>query len=84
MQHTGILRRTARPLMIFVIALTLPLASCLHQQVRTVYVPQGTPVRLREPLKNVKVWVFDKDGTPIESVMDIPEGWYALPDPGKK
>jgi len=47
--------------------------------VRTIYVPHGTPVRLRETVKDVKVWVKDADGEPIAGRMDISEGWYALP-----
>ena len=47
----------------------------------TVYVPDGTPVRLREPLDDVKVWVLDSNGTPVPGEMDIPEGWYCLPLP---
>jgi hypothetical protein len=77
------LRKTARLLAISLIASVMLLPGCLGQQVRTVYVPQGTPVRLREPVK-AKVWVFDKDGTLIPSEMTIPEGWWALPDPQKK
>ena len=49
-------------------------ASCY----RTVYVPAGAPVRLRETLKNVKVWVKDANGEVIAGKMDLPEGWYAL------
>jgi hypothetical protein len=47
--------------------------------VRTVYIPAGSPVRLRETLKNVKVWVKDADGSVVAGKMDLPEGWYALP-----
>jgi len=47
--------------------------------VRTIYVPHGTPVRLRETVKNVKIWVKDADGEPVAGKMDLPEGWYALP-----
>lgn len=50
---------------------------------RTIYVPDGTPVRLRETIRKAKVWVLDKDGNPVASEMDLPEGWYVLPDPGK-
>jgi len=46
---------------------------------RTVYVPHGTPVRLCETVKNVKVWVKDTDGEPVAGRMDLYEGWYALP-----
>jgi len=49
--------------------------------VRTIYVPHGTPVRLRETVHNAKVWVKDADGKPVAGRMDVPEGWYALPMP---
>jgi uncharacterized protein YceK len=55
---------------------------------RTIYVPDGTPVRLRETVKGVKVWVLDAEGVPVAGTMDLPEGWYALPmppaEPGEK
>ena len=47
--------------------------------VRTIYVPHGTPVRLRETLEDVKVWVKDANGQPVAGKMELPEGWYALP-----
>ena len=53
----------------------LMLAGCT----RTIYVPHGTPVRLRETVKDVKVWVKDADGEPVAGRMDLYEGWYALP-----
>jgi len=56
----------------------LLLAGCA---VRTIYVPHGTPVRLRETVENVKVWVKDADGQTVAGRMDLPEGWYALPMP---
>jgi len=49
---------------------------------RVVLVPPGEPVRLRETVRNAKVWVADKDGKEIPGVVDLPEGWYVLPDPG--
>ncbi len=52
------------------------LAGC---GVRTVYVPHGTPVRLRETIVDVKVWVKDADGHAVAGRLDLPEGWYALP-----
>ena len=57
-------------------------AGCT-QQYRTIYIPPGEPVRLREPLKDVKIWTKDKDGNNIPGKVDIPEGWYCLPDDGK-
>lgn len=50
---------------------------------RTVYVPDGEPVRLRQKIK-AKVWASDKDGKEVAGEMEIPEGWYALPDPGEE
>jgi len=70
--------------------LALCLVSLSGCFTRTIYVPDGTPVRLRETIRNAKVWVLDKDGNPVAGKMDLPEGWYALPlpdrqagDPGK-
>ena len=48
---------------------------------RTVYVRDGTPVRLRETVPNAKVWVLDDARRPVAGVMDLPEGWYVLPVP---
>ena len=63
-----------RKLLPFLLPILL-LTGCM----RTVYVPHGTPVRLRETVKDVKVWVKDTDGQPVAGRMDIYEGWYALP-----
>ena len=63
-----------RKLLPFLIPILL-LTGC----VRTIYVPHGTPVRLRETVKDVKVWVKDSGGEPVAGKMDLPEGWYALP-----
>ena len=60
----------------------LPILLLTGCGVRTIYVPHGTPVRLRETVKNVKVWVKDSGGEPVAGQMDLYEGWYALPDPG--
>ncbi len=53
--------------------------SCAHCGVRTIYVPGGEAVPLRETFKGVKVWVLDASGQPVPGRMDLPEGWYALP-----
>ena len=44
----------------------------------TIYVPDGAPVRLRETIKDAKVWVLNADGKPVPGEMDLLEGWYAL------
>ena len=48
---------------------------------RTIYVPDGTPVRLRETIHDAKVWVKDTNGQAVPGRMDLPEGWYAIPAP---
>ena len=49
-----------RKLLPFLLPILL-LAGCT----RTIYVPHGTAVRLRETVKDVKVWVKDADGEPV-------------------
>ena len=49
---------------------------------RVVLVPPGEPVRLREKIKSAKVWARDKDNKEIPGTVDLPEGWFCLPDPG--
>ncbi len=67
-----------RLLIVLVIILLLP--GCFGN--RTVYIPSGEPVRLRETIKNAKIWTLDKEGKPVAGKMDLPEGWYCLEDPG--
>ena len=64
-----------RKLLLFLLPILL-LTGCA---VRTVYVPHGTPVRLRETIRNAKVWVKDSGGKPVAGRMDLPEGWFCLP-----
>jgi hypothetical protein len=47
--------------------------------VRTVYVPQGDAVKLRETVKGVKVWVKTKSDDIVAGKMDLYEGWFCLP-----
>ncbi len=47
---------------------------------KIIYVPDGEPVKIRETIKNAKVWTLDSDGKPVAGKMDIPAGWFALPD----
>jgi len=46
---------------------------------KTIYVPNGAPVRLRDTVKNAQVWVQDDQGNLVAGRMDLPEGWYCLP-----
>ena len=43
----------------------------------------GEPVRLRETIRDAKVWVMGSDGQPVAGRMDLPEGWFALPVDGE-
>lgn len=70
-----ILRKTV---VLLTALLILSGTGCLGTYVRTIYVKPGDPVRLRETVRNVKVWVYDKEGNAVESVMDLPDGWYCL------
>jgi hypothetical protein len=45
---------------------------------RTVYVPDGSVVRLRETVKGVDVWV-DTDSGWVAGNIDLQEGWYCSP-----
>ena len=45
-----------------------------------VYIPHGQAVQLRQDIKNVEVWVIDKDGNRVAAELPIlPEGYYCLP-----
>ena len=61
----------------------LLLSACTPWFTRTVYVPDGKAVRLRETI-NAKIWALDHNGEPVPGRMDLPEGWYVLPDPVEK
>ncbi|MFI4912428.1 MAG: hypothetical protein ACIAQZ_12245 [Sedimentisphaeraceae bacterium JB056] len=64
--------KVALPLLVCVF-----LAGCVST--KTVYITSGEPVRIRETIKNAKVWTLDADGNPVAGKIDIPAGWYALP-----
>lgn len=61
--------------MLYLVAFT----GCAH----IVYVPHGQAVRLRKQVDNHEVWVKTKDGDTVAGKMDIPNGWFCLPDPGE-
>lgn len=48
-----------------------------------VIVPAGEPVQLAEETE-ARVWVVDSEGKLVKSrkKKTIPQGWWALPDPG--
>lgn len=62
----------------FVVLISLlTLTGCFD---RALYVPDGTPVKLAETVKGVKVWVMTDSG-PKKVTMDLPEGHFVLADP---
>lgn len=63
--------------------LLVTLCMMLGCGTRTIYVPDGTPVRLRETVNGAKVWILDKEGHAVPGRMNLPEGWYVLPDEGE-
>jgi hypothetical protein len=65
------------------VLIAVVLASMVGCTLRTIYVPTGEPVRIRRTIDDAPVWVRDKDGTVQAGQIDIPEGWYALPDPNR-
>ena len=71
--------QSKRVLCLTIFALAL-LSGC---GTRTVLVRPGDPVRIRKDVK-AEVWVRDKDGKEVPGSVMLPEGWYALPDPGAK
>lgn len=62
---------------LFSVFILLSGCSIPLQSNRTVYVPHGEAVRLRETLPEVKVWVMTPAG-PVEGVLDLMEGWYCM------
>jgi len=65
----------------YVVALCLFCVLCCSGCfTRTVYVPDGKAVRLRQEI-TAKVWVLDKDLKPIPGKITLQEGWWVLPDP---
>lgn len=65
---------------LFILAFVLCLFSgCVSPYTRTVYVPHGQAVRLRQTVKNVKIWAKTKTGEIVPGKIDLPEGWYCLP-----
>lgn len=59
--------------MLLVIVFVSIFSGCVT---RVVYIEPGSSVRLRQPVKNCKVWV-NVEGEWEEAIMTVPEGWYA-------
>lgn len=68
-----------KPSLFCVIGVVLALSGCM-MFTKTVYVPDGQAVRLRETVKKVDVWVKTENGETVAGNLNLPEGWYCLPD----
>lgn len=68
-----------RLMILFFVLVCLP--SCTGG-VRTILIPSGRPVQIRETLRAVPIWVRGASGDRVEGRSDIPAGWWVLPDPG--
>jgi len=71
-------RTWGKAALVLCLGLSLIVSGC---GLRTVYVSDGEPVRLRATIHNAQVWVLDAAGKPVAGRMDLPEGWYCLPVP---
>ena len=67
---------------IIILALTFLLTGCAFT--RTVYIPYGKAVQLRETVKDVKIWAKDANGKLVPGKLDLPNGWMCLPLPSDK
>lgn len=82
LRFTATARRAAWALaLLLALALYLLLTSGCATA-RTIYVPDGEPVRLRSTIRRARVWTRLESGEIVAGRMDLPEGWYVLPDPG--
>jgi len=62
----------------YLIVLGILLQGCtlLAPHVRTVYVPEGDAVMLREDVKDVDIWAWpEPDADPVAGNMTLHEGW---------
>lgn len=63
---------------ILTLIVTFMLAGCT-MFTRTVYVPEGKMIQLRQTVRNAKIWVKESDGNIAQGRMDVPEGWFCAP-----
>jgi hypothetical protein len=50
-------------------------AGCA-QLTRTIYVPEGDAIKLRETIEDVKVWVKPANQEAVAGKLTLFEGWY--------
>ena len=58
------------------IGIIIILLSGCAQFTRTIYVPEGDAVKLRETIEGVKVWVKPANQEPVAGNLTLFEGWY--------
>jgi hypothetical protein len=59
------------------IILLLIIQGCtlMAPKIKTIYVPEGDAVMLRQDVKNVDIWAKTKDNEPVAGKMTLEEGW---------
>jgi len=67
-----------RRLFLLAIIAAAILFVCAGCFTRTIYVPPGKSVRLRQDV-TAKVWVLDSSGKPVPGKMTLREGWHVVP-----
>lgn len=82
MRHVPLLKSLRTTVLLLTLCATLFAVTSCATGYRTIYVPDGTPVRLRQSIKGVDCWVLDQNGDWVKGRVTIPEGWYALPCDG--
>ena len=58
--------------------IALSVSGCSLIPTRTIYVPPGRSVRLRQDIKNVKIWIKDAKGEVRASTLTLKEGWFVM------
>jgi hypothetical protein len=63
-------------LLVLVTITILSGCAALAPKVETVYVPDRTPIILRQDVKKVDIWAMNADSTPSAGNMTLEEGWF--------
>lgn len=68
--------------MVRIVAILLILTVLPGCFTRTIYVPPGKPVMLRQDIK-ARIWAKDANGKSVPGTMTLKEGWHVVPPKGK-
>ena len=62
---------------LMILGASLMVLSCtwMAPKIKTIYVPEGDAVMLRQDVKNVNIWAKAKDQAPVPGKMTLEEGW---------